>query len=589
MPNINPGLEGAEKQAAACPHHQHSSLPLRVLRFILFLTVLVLSSQAISGSVAFASTTESKLVRILLTAFSDDSALDIGIYGNYTLNDSLSFQKGSKLRVYQINGSLQVHYEGLVYMAGQSIRLHRFRANEGENGLRLNGQMNLYPGDLRISIQNQKLASILTIGMEDYLQGVVPFEMADEFPLEALKAQAIAARTYSVKHLDPAQSYDMVDNTNDQVFRGVNPDKTKAIRAVQETEGITLTYQGEPASAFYTASNGGFTESALNAWGRESIPYLQIQKDQYDTENPASIFRGASLQKDWSGQLNPDTSLLKAYLEGLIPTRLESLGIGRDSTFEILGLQGLSVHTGKHGGDAGVLRNLKVDLSLRAQVPETEKDTEISLAGNPGETQNEETARVWKTLAISIDCPLFPDMEQLFSLSINRNENEIAAVLEREAAFELRFSRYGHGVGMSQRGAEWMASEYGWNYQQILRFYYPGTELIALDTRMNPLPTLDMNYSATPGPAPTATPRPTLMPLTTPATGESRVVYVTGVAQNSSLNLRLQPDFLAEIVTRLYYGQALLVIKEFEDGWLEVKTDTENGFVRHEYVGVEKP
>ncbi|HQA98056.1 MAG TPA: SH3 domain-containing protein, partial [Clostridia bacterium] len=68
-----------------------------------------------------------------------------------------------------------------------------------------------------------------------------------------------------------------------------------------------------------------------------------------------------------------------------------------------------------------------------------------------------------------------------------------------------------------------------------------------------------------------------------------RVVYVTEVAQNSSLNLRARPDYLADIITRLYYGQRLLVIQATEDGWLEVRTDAVQGFVRHEYISDNAP
>ena len=110
----------------------------------------------------------------------------------------------------------------------------------------------------------------------------------------------------------------------------------------------------------------------------------------------------------------------------------------------------------------------------------------------------------------------------------------------------IQFARYGHGVGMSQRGAEWMAKKYHWDYQQILRFYYPGTTLKTLDLTPNSLPTLDILYMTTPGPLPTATPRPTLMPQTETAK-KGKKLYSSPVWQRFFLNLREKPDLLSEL------------------------------------------
>lgn len=562
---------------------------------LLLTGLLLISGPTMAFAKENSKTADARQVRILLTAYSGLPKLRVEVFGNYTLNDALSFQRGSALEIFHLGGQLQVHYQGMSYLAGETVHLKRHRApDDEENGLRLDGQFNLFPGDLSITYSGNQLLPVITLPMEDYLQGVVPFEMADEFPFEALKAQAIAARTYSIKNLKPGEAYDMVDSTNDQVFRGINPGKVNAIRAVRETAGKVLMYQGEPINALYTASNGGFTESALNAWGRESLPYLQIHEDSFDTENPASIVRSASIFKNISGRTNSETQLLVSYLEGLMPSRLAAIGYTEDTPFELETITGMSAHTGKYGGDTGVLRHLRVDLRLALQVPDTDNDQEVSLTQPAQDTAQSGpaptgTSLVKKVISAAIDLPVFPDIEQLLSLSINRNENEIVSVLEKADSFELRFARYGHGVGLSQRGAEWMAKKYQWNHEQILRFYYPGTNLLTLDTAAGALPEMDMTYSATPGPAPTATPRPTLMPLTQQAAEGQYIVYVTGVAQDSSLNLRAQPDFLAEIVTRLYYGQSLLVTEEFENGWLAVRTDSVQGYVRHEYINKERP
>lgn len=556
------------------------------------LMVLVLMITLIPNQIILADQTP-KNVRVLLTAFQSSNSLKIEVYGNYALDDKISFQRGSELTVYLLNGQLMLHYEGMSYSAGSSFKLVRHHEEQNrQNGLRIQGENSLYTGDLQISVKDNKFYPVLNIPIEEYLQGVVPYEMADDFPLEALKAQAISARTYTLAHLKPDKDYDLVDNTNDQVFRGIKADKENAIKAVKETAGIVCMYKDKLAVCLYTASNGGITESAYNAWGREQIPYLIIQEDQYDRENPMSIVKKARINKSLDGKTNAQTELLKPFLmekvQALLQNHYQDMS---QITATLIELRNVTPHTTKYGGDKGVMKFLKFDLMIEVSEPaHMQEDTEINLSGSEDnaayqvETITQTGNLVTTKKQIAVDCPIFPELEQLLSLSINRNENEIVSVKEEETSFVIQFARYGHGVGMSQRGAEWMAKKYHWDYQQILRFYYPGTTLKTLDLTPNSLPTLDILYMTTPGPLPTATPRPTLMPQTETAKEGQRIVFVTGVAKDSSLNLREKPDLLSEIITRLYYGQELLVLKELEDGWLQVQTDSVSGFVRSEFV-----
>lgn len=93
-----------------------------------------------------------------------------------------------------------------------------------------------------------------------YCLGVVPYEMSDSFPLEALKAQAVAARTYALRSQNPTQPYDLVDTTNDQVYRGYVPGNDRTERAIRETRGVCGFYRDQLAQCYYSASNGGQTE-----------------------------------------------------------------------------------------------------------------------------------------------------------------------------------------------------------------------------------------------------------------------------------------------------------------------------------------
>ncbi len=554
--------------------------------FALFLAIFFVCT---SVQQAFASQKQGLpgRVRVLLTAYQNLTQLDIGVHGSYTLDDKISFQRGSQVQLAVINNRLQVSYEGMVYLTGHELIFKQHQADsEGENGLRFSGTMSLFPGDLQVSAKDGKLQMITVLPIEEYLSGVVPYEMADDFPLEALKAQAVAARTYTLARLDKSKPYDLVDNTNDQVYRGIQKDKVNAIKAVHETSGLVLTYQDKLANCLYTASNGGYTESALNAWGRESIPYLQIQKDPYDLDNPLSIVKTATIQKERNGA----DSITDSFFE-FLKQRLDK----KDQDAKIISINSLTPHTPKYGQkEGGVMNQLKVDLSIQVtslvEVKEKADDTEVSLTvtSPPTEPENQVLTPKYiektETKEISLDVPVFPDLEQLLSLSINRNENEIISVKESDKAFKVQFRRYGHGVGMSQRGAEWMAKTHQFSFERILGFYYPGTKLEKWNLPSETLTTLSAAFVTTPGPPPTATPRPTLMPQSGKPQEGQRIVHVMGIESNSSLNLRAKPDYLGDIITRLYYGQELLVLRTLEDGWLEVKTDAVQGYIREEFV-----
>lgn len=507
----------------------------------------------------------SGLIRVLLSEASQSNQMVLRIFGNYLVNGSLSFQRGARLKISCESGSLMLYYEGSVYRAGEEIRLRRYAAAEGEeNGFRLEESLNLMEGDLGVSIRQGRLWPVLHIGIEDYLKGVVPYEMSDEFPLEALKAQAITARTYALRSLRSDRDFDVYDSTMDQVYKGYDPDKPLAMRAISETSGLCLVYGRQLAQCFYTASNGGQTESALNAWGRESIAYLIIKDDPYDLENPMSIRKSYKLPKQGDGIAEP----VKSYLLAALAKEMEGLGYSGDADKvridEITGLQAVKPRY-QEGS------KLYTQLAFEMMVSGAKRTSSGTGA----------VKRLKEPVALQL--PYYPELERLMALSINISENEVLEVTEEKGQFVVHSGRYGHGVGMSQRGAEWMAGQYGKSYRDILSFYYPGTSEKHYDTLAPALQPLHADFLTTPGPRPTATPRPTLIPQSmTPGKGQW-IVHVTGVARNSSLNLREEPNLTSEVIHRLLYGQQLLVLSE-EDGWLKVRADGIEGYVMASYT-----
>ena len=133
-----------------------------------------------------------------------------------------------------------------------------------------------YRGYLIIQNKNKKLTVINEVNLEDYIKGVVPSEMPSGWELEALKAQAIAARRYALANLGKRASlgYDLKDTPEDQAYGGASAETAKTNRAVDDTNGLVLTYNYKVVSAFYSASAGGQTVTAKEAWGND-VPYIR--------------------------------------------------------------------------------------------------------------------------------------------------------------------------------------------------------------------------------------------------------------------------------------------------------------------------
>ncbi len=537
---------------------------------------------------------EKNTVRVLLTRLNLTDRLEIALDGSYTL-DGMSFQRGSKLVLSCATGRIMAYYEGMALDSGKELVLTRHQAAEGlENGLRLNGDYALYCGDLHVTTDGKMLTAVLHIPIEEYLLGVVPYEMSDSFPLEALKAQAVAARTYALYKMRGASgAYDLVDNTNDQVFRGYNASNERAIRAVQETAGVACYNNGALAICYYTASNGGQVELVRNVWGKGEGDYITMHDDPYDVENPESVVKSAAIAKTAKDGIVYNQQLTD-YLLDSVSEAVTALGYSGDAAdTRIAGVAGVRLHTPQGGTSSKVMTQMRFDLTVQCRQKPTAamQDEEVNLFALP-ETTPEVTSTPQPTQApfvtleqtVQVDVPVFSAIEPWLGLSINGSNNEILTVREENDRYVIESRRYGHGVGMSQRGAQWMAGQYGWTYDQILRFYYPGLALKKTDTQVTLPPTVSAAFLTTPGPAATPTPRPTLMPASDQLKAGEWRVKVTQISANSSLNLRSAPSTASDVLRVLYYGQELLASPCDEEGWIKVRTDVTEGYVMEKFV-----
>lgn len=140
-----------------------------------------------------------------------------------------------------------------------------------------------YRGEIQLKPENGKVYVLNLVELESYLISVVPSEMPASWPQEALKAQAVCARTYVLREMigRKNKAWDVDTSTNTQVYKGVAKENPKSTAAVEETSGLILVFNGTPIQSFFHSNSGGVTEDPKNVWGN-SVDYLTSIRSDYD-------------------------------------------------------------------------------------------------------------------------------------------------------------------------------------------------------------------------------------------------------------------------------------------------------------------
>jgi stage II sporulation protein D len=168
----------------------------------------------------------------------------------------------------------------------------------GEEPLRLGRR---YRGTIHVDVTGGRLRAINVVGLEQYLYGVVPAEVPDDWPAEVLKAQAVAARSYALATRRTNGAFDLYADVRDQVYRGIDEEVESTNAAVDATAGRVLMYRGRVATTYFHSTSGGRTASSADIWG-SSVPYLVGVEDPYDSISPhhtwgPTVVSTSSLQK----------------------------------------------------------------------------------------------------------------------------------------------------------------------------------------------------------------------------------------------------------------------------------------------------
>ena len=309
-------------------------------------------------------------------------------------------------------------------------------ASDPDPGLWL--QQRRYRGRLQVRLEAGQLQVVNHVPLETYLSSVVGSEMPASWPLDALRAQAVAARTYALKARKPATAFDLQATTASQMYKGVEAETPSTRAAVQDTRGLVLTYDDALIDAVFHSSSGGSTESSGQLWARQ-LPYL-VSVPDFDQASPV---------REWRQPLD-QALLLRAFPEVGGATGIEVLATtatGRVRQARVVGPAGQLLLSGPQLRSRLGLKSTWVRFALEPTPPVAVAAVAPLLSAPVAEPMPAFTL---------VPPPQAPAVPALQLVAIGRG--------------------FGHGIGMSQWGAMGMANN-GESFSTILRHYYRGTQL----------------------------------------------------------------------------------------------------------------
>mgnify|MGYP000649346008 FL=1 len=304
---------------------------------------------------------------------------------------------------------------------------------------------------------------INVVDLEDYVKCVIPWEMSKDWPVEALKAQAVCARTYAVcqtKHR--AQGFDICATTHCQVYQGTAASGANSDAAVDQTAGEFLYYSGRLVQeAVYYSSNGGASEDSLNVWGND-VGYLKGKIDPYEGKIASIIPR-----YNWS------TTFTASELTTLLNNRGYGIGTVKNayvSAYTDTGNVYSVTFTGTSGSKTVSREACRTLLNLRSQ--------RFTISGGTGENiysvnDTGESVALGSMSAIDSSGKSSALSGNVYVITSNGTSQLVqrTTTSSGNGSFVISGSGYGHNVGMSQWGAYSMAN-LGYSYRDILQFYY---------------------------------------------------------------------------------------------------------------------
>lgn len=315
------------------------------------------------------------------------------------------------------------------------------------------------------------LTAVNIVGIEEYLYGVVPSEMSSTWHEEALKAQAVCARSFALVKAgyggksNAKKGYKIVDTVSSQVYKGYLAESVKANRAVDGTKGEMLCYNNKVVAAYYFSTSGGRTESSQNAWGAE-LPYLQSVTDFYEENADYQVWQTTLTLQKINALLKSQGITDKTVTDFTVAGKSEN---GRVSALTLNGqggsmtLQGTTIRTVLN------LYSTKFKMVRQGEVPD-----QVSVLSADGLTVGK-ISDMYVASANGV-AKASGELEQYIVQGAGNLSNYPRMAPQGEDEILFAGMGYGHGVGLSQYGAKGMA-EAGYTYKEILEYYFTGASV----------------------------------------------------------------------------------------------------------------
>lgn len=401
-------------------------------------------------------------------------------------NKEISIRKG--------NSASSVYVDGIGEIGDDKNFVRIIPSGRGSNLLinvsAINYRGELESFDYRGEIEARRFSTsdmtvINELPIQEYLYGVVPKEIGGNSPIEALKAQAIIARTYAMKNYNKRKmwGFNLTNTTDDQAYGGYNWEKTNSNGAVDETEGLYATYNGELIGGYYFSTSGGYTESSANVWGGE-VDYLEAVPDPYEPQNLSKTTWSVTYSAEEIEEiLNKKGVNIGKVLDVVVN---DFSDVGRVLELEIVGTEDSYIAT---KAQARTLLNLNSQWFTvnddEPEIPDYDyydiidkrdeyKDNEEDEEQEKNDIDDEEIKPLLAKILNAIEEKTFltfnnDEVKIDTKYTANKNKKSVAT-------FEIKGRGFGHSVGMSQNGAIGMANN-NFTYEEIIKWYYRGVEI----------------------------------------------------------------------------------------------------------------
>ena len=389
----------------------------------------------------------------------DNTTVDIGLFYGSSAKSSVKISYNeTDITVTADEVSEEVEYgrEKILDEEGNEVETDSVVSVDGKK----------YRGSIILRKNSDGMLTVINrVDIEDYIASVTAIEMSPSFNLEALKAQAVCARTYAMKNMGKHKKYgfDLCSTTDCQAYKGVSAESETTNVAAQETAGQIMTYDGEVIDAVYSATSGGWTEDVKNVWGSD-IPYLAAAEDKYESKDvfgsswvkEISVEKATEIMNDKECDLGTVTDIVvEEQTERGVVTKLKVVGTKGEKVFK---------------RESCRLAFGSVVLSQAFSVTPIYDDAlkeKMYIYG--GKTIS------GKVSVLSAD-GIFDMMIDKASLLGDKPKNFTDKQTLPATGFVFEGRGYGHLVGLSQNGANGMA-EAGFTHDEILKHYYKGIEL----------------------------------------------------------------------------------------------------------------